>query len=161
MVHRAIKQSLTSDPATAYSAQAVAAMGEHCSSLERRADEAARDATDSLKCEFMQDKVGETFQGVITGVHNFGLFVEIETYHISGLVHITALEKEYFHYDPVRQQLNGERSGKQYSLGDAMQVQLAAVDPAERRIDFVLTTAPADPIKKPKKKRRVRKHAKH
>ena len=161
MVHRAIKQSLTSDPATAYSAQAVAAMGEHCSSLERRADEAARDATDSLKCEFMQDKIGETFQGVVTGVHNFGLFVELNTYHISGLVHITALDKDYFHYDPVRHQLNGERSGKQYSLGDAMQVQLAAVDPAERRIDFVLATVVAVPTSKPKKKRRARKGVKH
>ena len=108
----------------------------------------------------MHDKIGETFHGVISGVHNFGLFVELNDIHISGLVHITALDKDYFHYDPIRHQLNGERSGKQYRLGDAMNVQLAAVDPAERRIDFVLVTTSTGPASKPKKKRRARKHVK-
>jgi len=144
MVHRAIKHGLLQEDTSntagdfAYSHQAIAVMGEHCSTLERKADEAARDATDALKCAYMQDKIGATFRGIISGVHNFGLFVELDTIHVSGLIHITALDKDYFHFDPIQHRLSGERSGKQYNLGDTIQVQLAAVDTAERRIDFIL-----------------------
>lgn len=141
LVHRAIKQCIAreaGDQVTEVFPRSVAVTGEHCSARERRADEASRDATSALKCEFMQDKIGTSYSGVITGVHNYGVFVELDGLTISGLVHITALEKDYFHYDPARHRLSGERSGKRYSLGDPIQVQLVAVDPAERRIDFAI-----------------------
>ncbi len=142
LVHRAIKQCIARQSGTATTVaetpQAISMAGEHCSARERRADEASRDATGALKCEFMQDKIGTHYNGVITGVHNYGVFVELDGLTISGLVHITALEKDYFHYDPARHQLQGERSGKCYRLGDPIQVQLVAVDPAERRIDLAV-----------------------
>ncbi len=142
LVHRAIKQCIARETGAATmvaeTPQAIALAGEHCSARERRADEASRDATGALKCEFMQDKIGTHYQGIITGVHNYGVFVELDGLTISGLVHITALEKDYFHYDPTRHRLSGERSGKCYRLGDPIQVQLVAVDPAERRIDLAV-----------------------
>ena len=154
LIHRAIKQCLAqpTDHAVCPTeiSRSIAVTGEHCSAQERRADEASRDATNALKCEFMQDKIGTHYSGTITGVHNYGVFVELDGLTISGLVHITALEKDYFHYDPTRHQLSGERSGKCYRLGDPIQVQLVAADPAERRIDFAITQA------RPKTRKRTR-----
>lgn len=140
VVHRAIRHLLLGGKPKdfIYSAHDVAAMGDHCSSLERRADEASRDAADTLKCEFMLDKVGNVFSGVISGVNAFGLFVELDDIYISGLIHVTALDKDYFHFDPVGHRLTGERTGKVYRLGDPIKVQLAAVNMDERKIDFLL-----------------------
>ncbi len=140
VVHRAIRHLLLGGKPKdfIYSAHDVAAMGDHCSSLERRADEASRDAADALKCEFMLDKVGNVFSGVISGVNAFGLFVELDDIYISGLIHVTALDKDYFHFDPVGHRLTGERTGKVYRLGDLIKVQLAAVNMDERKIDFLL-----------------------
>ena len=140
MVHRAIKHTLLKGTARNfdYSAQQLANMGEHCSALERRADDASRDSADALKCEFMLDKVGDSFSGVIASVNSFGLFVELEKIYITGLVHITALDKDYFHFDPVGHRLSGERTGKVYRLGDTIRVLVAAVNMDDRKIDFVL-----------------------
>jgi ribonuclease R len=113
-------------------------MGEHCSATERRADDATRDASDTLKCEFMLDKVGESFEGVISGVNSFGVFVELDGVYVSGLVHITALDYDYFHFDPVGHRLTGERTGRVYRLGDTLKVKVAAVNIDDRKIDFVL-----------------------
>ena len=84
----------------------------------------------------MLDRVGEDYAGVITGVTNFGLFVQIPELQIDGLVHVTSLQNDYYKFDASRQQLVGERSGRRYSLGDAMQVQVQRVDMDTRRIDF-------------------------
>ena len=149
MVHRALKHLLTDEPPEAfeYTHQHLAAMGEHCSATERRADDATRDASDTLKCEFMLDKVGEVFEGVISGVNSFGIFVELSGVYVSGLVHITALDYDYFHFDPVGHRLTGDRTGKVYRLGDTLKVKVAAVNIDDRKIDFVLADAVAGPGK--------------
>ncbi|WP_078120605.1 ribonuclease R [Thiosocius teredinicola] len=151
MVHRALKHLLTGEPPEAfeYTHQHLAAMGEHCSATERRADDATRDASDTLKCEFMLDKVGESFDGVISGVNSFGIFVELDGIYVSGLVHITALDYDYFHFDPIGHRLTGDRTGRVYRLGDTLRVKVAAVNIDDRKIDFVL----ADKVEGPGKGR--------
>ncbi|MEY6431328.1 ribonuclease R [Thioalkalicoccus limnaeus] len=155
VVHRVIKHILAGGTAADldFSKPQLQGIGEHCSGTERRADEATRDADAWLKCEFMQDKLGERFAGTITSVNSFGLFVELDGIHIDGLVHITALDNDYYHFDPVGRRLTGERTGTVYRLGDRLRVQLAAVNLDERKIDFVL--APSDtPAAKPAGPRR-------
>ena len=165
LVHRAIKHQLLDGEVDDfdYTTQAMEALGEHCSATERRADEASRDAADTLKCEFMQQHVGQAFHGVISGVNSFGLFVELDNIFISGLVHITALDRDYFHFDPIHHRLTGERSGKTYRLGDVIEVRVAAANIEERKIDFVLEQGQKEDkrkTKKPKKKVRGKKHKK-
>ncbi len=106
---------------------------------ERRADEATRDVVNWLKCEFMQDRVGETFAGVITAVTGFGLFVELTDIYVEGLVHVTALPGDYYHFDPVHHRLSGERSGRSFPSGDSVEVKVMRVDLDERKIDFELS----------------------
>lgn len=105
---------------------------------ERRADEATRDVVNWLKCEFMQDRVGETFEGVITAATGFGIFVELKDIYVEGLVHVTALPADYYHFDPVHHRLAGERSGRSFRLGDSVAVKVMRVDLDERKIDFEL-----------------------
>lgn len=121
-----------------YDMQDMLELGEHCSMTERRADEATRDAVDWLKCEYMLDKVGEEYTGIITSVTSFGLFVELKDIYVEGLVHVTALQNDYYHFDPKAHRLVGERSRKIYRLGDAVQVKVVRVDLEERKIDFEL-----------------------
>jgi ribonuclease R len=143
MVHRALKHLLAGEkPETFdYTHRHLQAMGEHCSATERRADDATRDASDTLKCAFMLDHIGETYPGIISGVNSFGIFVELDGIYVSGLVHITALDYDYFHFDPIGHRLTGDRTGKVYRLGDAIAVKVAAVNVDERKIDFVLADA--------------------
>jgi ribonuclease R len=164
VVHRVIKsilqQQLSSDVADAnaglynYKLEEVIELGEHCSMTERRADEATRDVSDWLKCEFMQDHVGDDFTGVISTVTNFGLFVRLQDLHIEGLVHITALGRDYYHYDDVRMCLKGENSGVKYSVGDVVTVRVAAVNLDEKKIDLTMQVTddnkPQKSHKKPK-----------
>lgn len=118
-------------------------LGEQCSMSERRADEATRDVVNWLKCEFMKDRVGETFPGVITAVTGFGLFVELQDIYVEGLVHVTALPGDYYHFDPVHHRLAGERSGRSFRLGDSVEVKVMRVDLDERKIDFELAEGKA------------------
>ena len=111
-------------------------LGEHCSMTERRAEDATRDVEAALKCEYMENKLGEEFAGVVSGVTNFGLFVQISDLLIDGLVHVTSLANDYYHFDSGSLQLVGERTGKKYRLGDAMRVKVQRVDMETRRIDF-------------------------
>jgi ribonuclease R len=140
LVHRAIRHALSRGNAENfdYSGPELAALGEHCSATERRADDATRDALDTLKCEYMLDKVGETFDGIVSGVTAFGIFVQLTDVYVDGLVHITALDRDYYHFDPVGHRLVGERTGGTYRLGDTLQVVVAAVNLDDRKIDFVL-----------------------
>ncbi|MBU2710905.1 ribonuclease R [Zooshikella sp. WH53] len=119
-------------------------LGEHCSMTERRADEATRDATDWLKCEYMQAHLGQTFTGVVSAVTAFGLFVELDDIYIEGLVHITALPEDYYHYDVVHQVLVGERTGRRFRLGDTLEVQVVKVNLDDKKIDFELTSSPVN-----------------
>jgi len=148
VVHRVIKSILekqesqklsgANDGLYTYTPEAVIELGEHCSMTERRADDATRDVADWLKCEFMQDHIGDTFNGVISTVTNFGLFVRLADLHIEGLIHITSLGRDYYHYDDVRMCLSGENTGKKYCVGDVVEVKVAAVNLDEKKIDLVL-----------------------
>ena len=139
VAHRAIRHVLRRgrpgdfEPAPGSS---LAAVGDHCSMTERRADDATRDAIAWLKCEFMLGKLGEVFDATITGVAAFGVFVTLDDVFVEGLVHVSTLGSDYFHFDPVRHRLAGERSRRSFRLGDRMRVRVASVDPDERRVDF-------------------------
>jgi len=140
LVHRAIRHILSGKSVERYlySADQMAMLGDHCSVTERRADEATRDATDWLKCEYMLDKMGEQYPGVITTVTGFGIFVELKDIYVEGLIHITALKQDYYHHDPIHHRLIGERTGNMYRLGDPINVLVARVDLDEKKIDFDL-----------------------
>ena len=138
LVHRALRHALRNRrPATfEYSFDTMLTLGEHCSMTERRADEATHDVEAWLKCEYMQDKVGEEFDGIISGIASFGVFVELNEIYVEGLVHITSLPRDYYHFDPIGHRLSGERSHRVYRLGDELRVKIARVDLDERRIDL-------------------------
>ncbi len=110
--------------------------GEQCSTTERRADEATRDVVSWLKCEYLKERVGEEFNGVISAVTAFGVFVELEGLYIEGLVHITSLPHDYYNYEAAQHMLEGERTRKTFRLGDGVRVCVARVDLDERKIDF-------------------------
>jgi ribonuclease R len=124
-------------------------IGVEVSVSERRADEATRDVVTWLKCEFMLDRVGDTFAGVVTSVTGFGLFVELTDIYVEGLVHVTALPGDYYHFDPLHHRLSGERSGRSFRLGDTVEVIVARVDLDERKIDFEMSQADAGDHKRP------------
>jgi len=155
IVHRAIKHLISGGKAEEfeYSLPQLQATGEHCSTTERNADDATRDAEAWLKCEYMQDKLGEEFDGTISGVSSFGFFAELDGVHVDGLVHISALDNDYYHFDPIGHRLTGERTGTVYRLGDRVRVQVALVNLDDRKIDFVLAK-PA--TQKPQKKSKAR-----
>ncbi|MDE2388312.1 MAG: ribonuclease R [Betaproteobacteria bacterium] len=144
LVHRAIKAVLQGET---YNPGDWNELGLHCSMTERRADDATRDVESWLKCFYMQDKIGECFDGVISSVTGFGLFVALDGVYVEGLVHISELPSDYFHFDATKHLLLGERSGKQYRLGDRLRVKLVRVDLETSKIDFVL----AEPDKKPER----------
>jgi len=138
LVHRAIRHIIRGGKPGRYhyDAGTMERLGMITSAHERRAEEATRDVEAWLKCEYMEGHVGEEFDGVITGVTNFGLFVQISELMIDGLVHVTSLANDYYHYESGSQQLVGERSGKKYRLGEAMRVKVQRVDMETRKIDF-------------------------
>lgn len=145
LVHRALRHVLRGGKPGGfeYSYADMETFGANCSMTERRADEATRDAVDWLKCEYMLDKVGEEFEGFITGVTPFGLFVELEGVHTEGLIHVSSLSNDYYHHEPKYYRLRGERTGRIYHLADRIRVKVARVDLDERKIDF-------DPVERSK-----------
>lgn len=162
LVHRAIRHLLhhkkpQDDASTFHRA------GEHCSMTERRADDATREVSDWLKCEFMLDKVGQTFEGVISGVTGFGVFVELKNIYVEGLVHISALPGDYYQFDAVKHALIGGRTGRRFQMGDAVTIIVARVDLDQAKMDFVLEEGDGREDrslpKKPKKSRRAPKSA--
>lgn len=158
LVHRAIRHCLQGKTAQSfhYGIPDMERLGEHCSANERRADDATRDVVNWLKCEYMMDKVGEEFPGIISSVTSFGLFIELTEIYVEGLVHISNLAQDYFHFDPISHQLLGEKTGIRYRLGDSVTVKVARVDLDEKKIDFELVhNRPA--LSKLKKKRRKSK----
>lgn len=124
-----------------YDMQQMVAYGVHCSMSERRADDATRDVESWLKCEYLTDHVGDEFDGLIAAVTSFGLFVELVDLYIEGLVHISALPADYYNFDPARQRMVGERSGRSYALGGKVRVQVARVDLDDKKIDLELLDA--------------------
>ena len=135
LVHRAIKRVL--NKSSREPSGKMIEFGTHLSMTERRADDASRDVEQWLKCEYMRDKVGENFHGVISGVAGFGLFVELSEVYVEGLVSIRDLKDDYFIFDDVHHQLKGQRGGKIYRLGDMIKVKVASVNLDDRKIDFI------------------------
>ena len=113
-------------------------LGEHTSMCERRADEASRDVTAWLKCEYMKQFIGEVMAGKISAVTQFGAFVTLDAVFVDGLIHISELGQDYFEFDEASFSLKGRASGMSYRLGDAVSVRIAGVDSDTRKIDFVL-----------------------
>jgi ribonuclease R len=138
LVHRAIKHALSGSKAGSfpYKPKDMDRLGQHCSMTERRADDATRDAIAWLKCEFMLDKIGEEFEGVITGVTSFGVFVQLQDVFVEGLVHVTSLENDYYELDGPGNRLVGTRTKKVYQLAAPIRVRVVNVDMEQRRIDF-------------------------
>lgn len=119
--------------------------GAHCSSTERRADDATREVADWLKCEYMQDHVGEEFEGIISSVTGFGFFVRLNDLFIDGLVHISGLANDYYLFDMPKQRLIGENSGMIFRLGDTVKVRVEAVSLEQKQIDFSLISSERKP----------------
>jgi len=142
LVHRAIKwlNKKNAVKGYRYASSEMEQLGEHCSRTERRADDAVREVAERLKCIYLKDHVGETFDVIVSGVMPFGLFVRMPQLQADGLIHVTALPPDYYHRDPTGTMLSGEKSGTVYRLTDAIRVRLVAVNVDERKIDFV----PAD-----------------
>ncbi|MDT8408766.1 MAG: ribonuclease R [Wenzhouxiangellaceae bacterium] len=138
LLHRALKHYLRKQPVKSYpySAKRMTEFGRECSYLERRAEEAGREVDERLKCQYMQRHLGDVFSGIITGVTGFGLFVELVEMGVSGLVHVTSLPNDYYHFDPVGRVLTGERRGLRYRLADAVEIEVMGVNVDERKIDF-------------------------
>ncbi|ENX7196008.1 TPA: ribonuclease R, partial [Neisseria gonorrhoeae] len=135
-VHRAIKAVLNRKTYTPN--KSWQALGVHTSFCERRADDAGRDVENWLKTYYMRDKVGEIFEGKISGVANFGIFVTLDDIHIDGLVHISDLGEDYFNFRPEIMAIEGERSGIRFNMGDRVAVRVARADLDDGKIDFVL-----------------------
>ena len=164
LVHRAIRHCLLDKKIETfvYGVPEMIMLGEHCSANERRADDATRDVVSWLKCEYMMDKIGEEFSGIISAVTSFGFFVELADIYVEGLVHISNLGQDYFHFDPTSHQLKGERTGVNFRLGDSVKIKVARVDLDEKKMDFELVQKGSSANKavasdKPKKKRRKKK----
>ncbi len=135
LIHRSIKAVLAGKR---YEPGHWQELGIHCSETERRADEATRDVEAWLKCYYMQDRIGERFTATVSGVTGFGVFVALHEVYVEGLVHISELGADYFHFDAAKHQLLGERTGKRFRLGDRIPVKLVRVDLETTKIDFVL-----------------------
>jgi len=135
LVHRAIKSALAG---RRYEPGSWEEIGLHCSMTERRADEATRDVEAWLKCFYMKDRVGEEFEGSISSVVPFGIFVALDDVFVEGLIHVSDLGQDYFHFDATAHAMVGERSGRRFRLADRLRVQLVRVDMESNRIDFRL-----------------------
>jgi ribonuclease R len=140
LVHRGIRHAFAGGGPDdfVHSAREMESLGQECSMRERKADEAARSVVAWLKCEYMRPRVGEEFDGVVTGVAEFGAFVQLKGLQVDGLVHVTALPRDYFRFHERDRTLVGERTGLRVSIGDELRVRLVRVDSAERKIDFEL-----------------------
>jgi len=165
VTHRAIKHLVKGRKASKfiYTDADMSQFGEHCSHCSRRADEATRDVASWLKCEFMMDKIGEEFNGVVSAVTSFGLFVELEKVFIDGLVHVTSLGDDYYHFDAAKHRLLGERTNKSFRLGDRIKVKVVKVNLDDKKIDLSLLTSGADngkPSRHQKAKKQLSKKTK-
>ncbi|MGL5949201.1 MAG: ribonuclease R [Aeromonas sp.] len=162
--HGSVRNKWTPSGGYHYQLEEVDPMGEHCSLTERRADDATRDVADWLKCEYMQDHIGDEFDGVIANVTGFGFFVRLAEIHIDGLVHVSTLTNDYYQFDPTHQQLIGENFRRRYRLGDKVRVKVMGVNLDDRKIDFVMVEEPLPAgSKAPKgaRKTNASKHAPH
>jgi len=157
LVHRAIKHALRrGKPADFYEPHAMTALALQCSERERRADEAEREVDERYRAAWMEQHVGGQFAGVISGVTSFGLFVELDDSKVNGLIHVTQLPNDYYQFDPIRKTLAGERTGREFRLGDRVGIIVLKASVEDRRIDFRLVeergAKPLPPRGKPAKR---------
>jgi ribonuclease R len=158
LLHRAIKHGLKGGSATdfKYSEHEMAALTLQCSARERRADEAEREVDERYRAAWMEQHVGGKFNGTISGVTSFGLFIELDDSKVNGLVHVTQLPNDYYHFDPIRKTLKGERTGREFRLGDRAEIIVLKASVEDRKIDFRLVeergAAPLPPRGQPAKK---------
>ncbi|MBN8773971.1 MAG: ribonuclease R [Thiobacillus sp.] len=138
LVHRGIKAVLAGEKLPA---KGLAEIGLHCSMTERRADDATRDVDAWLKTYFMRDRIGDEYNGTVSAVTSFGMFVAIDEIFIEGLVHVSELGQDYFHYDQAKHMMLGERTGKKYRLGDRVRIKVMRADIETSKIDFSLVEA--------------------
>ena len=152
LLHRSIKHALLSgDPdGYRYTLKEMSAMALHCSTMERRADEVEREVDERYRGAWMEKHVGDEFDGVVSGVTNFGLFVELAGSKVNGLVHVTQLPHDFYHFDPLRRSLAGERQGLKFRLGDPVRVLVLKASVEDKRIDFKLVVPDGAPKKKKK-----------
>ena len=153
LLHRSIKHALIngSEDGFGYTGAEMAVLCVQCSEKERRADEASREVDERYRSAWMEKHVGSEFDGVISGVTSFGLFVELAQSKVNGLVHVTQLPHDYYHFDPLRKSLKGERKGTSYRLGDAVRVVVMKASVEDKRIDFKLVEAKQEQGEKKKK----------
>lgn len=163
IVHRLIR-SYGQDPSEAnqtYWENELAEIAEHSSKMERRAVEAEREVDAMKKAEYMMDKVGEEFEGIISSVVKFGLFIELPN-TIEGLIHINELKQDYFHFIENHLALVGERTGLTFKIGQKVRVKVIKADPEERAIDFELIDAEEIvPLERPKTSNKNRPSNRH
>jgi ribonuclease R len=140
LVHRGITHILDGGKpaAFAYKLPAMEKLGKDCSMLERQAEAAARHVESRYKCIYMQEHVGGEYEGVITGVTHFGLFVMLKDFYVEGLIHVTSLGNDYYHSEHGGLRLSGERTGQSFGLGDTLRVRISRVDVEEARVDLQL-----------------------
>jgi len=150
LLHRSLKHALLKGNADGYryTAEEMAALCLQCSEKERRADDAQREVDERYRSAWMEQHVGSEFDGVVSGVTSFGLFVELNESKVNGLVHVTQLPHDFYHFDPLRRSLKGERKGLGWRLGDAVRVQVMRASVEDRRIDFKLAERAAEQGKK-------------
>jgi ribonuclease R len=137
LIHRAIKSAVA---ARLYAPGDWSDIGLHCSATERRADEATREVEAWLKCFYMRDRIGEEFEGSISAVVPFGIFVALDDVFVEGLVHVSELGQDYFHFDEKAHAMVGERTNRRFRLSDRVRVQLVRVDLDQNKIDFRLVS---------------------
>ena len=135
-----------------YDTAAMLALGEQSSLTERRADDATREVVSWLKCEYLQDHVGDEFEGIVAAVTSFGLFVELKDLYVEGLVHITNLPHDYYHFEAAQHRLIGERTRQVFRLGDELSVRVAGVNLDDRKVDLEMTGFKKSSRKKSAKK---------
>ncbi len=138
LLHRAICHHLQrgTEKDYRYGRRDMEKLSDICSHRSRRAEEAERDVKDRLKCLYMERHVGDEFDGIVSGVTSFGLFVELDHGNVSGLVHVTGLPNDYYHFDPVTHSMKGERRGKLFQLADRLRIRVSSVNVSDRKIDF-------------------------
>lgn len=173
LVHRAIRSLIRSNKKIAnirrvdgfipipthliypYDGDRLESTGEHLSVTERRADDATRDVVNWLKCEYLMDRVGEKYTGVVSAVTGFGLFVMLDELYVEGLIHVTGLPKDYYHHEASQHRMVGERTGRVFRLGQKLSVKLVRVNLEERKIDFELIGSPTDETKAPERSKKT------
>ncbi|SFD95622.1 RNAse R [Lentibacillus persicus] len=158
-VHRLIRTYLVDkkldSKTTGHWKERMPEIARHSSEMERTAVDAERETDDLKKAEFMQDKIGEEYTGVISSITNFGLFVELEN-TIEGLVHVSYLTDDYYHYDDRNHAMIGERTGNMYKIGEEVDVRVVKVNIEERVVDFELVSTKQPPPKKNKNKKKIK-----